>query len=270
MKLSTTAWSFPQLTLKEVGGVVNALGIDAIDVGLFYASALDKARLLSNPSAYGDEIKSSLPINIANYYHLFGNDLMERNLSLGPNEENLNDLTASAKFAKACGAKSLFILPGMINPGQSRNEAFNASVEALKPMVEIGQKEGVCVTIEPHIHSVLETVELVQELLSKVPGLKITLDLAHFIAIGFRQDEIEALIPYVGHVHLRQTCQGKLQTKLEDGSINFPAFFAELRDAGYEGWLAIEYVHQLYMNTMYEDVISETVKMRDCFRKWHG
>ncbi|MCJ8323403.1 MAG: sugar phosphate isomerase/epimerase [Rhizobiales bacterium] len=270
MKLSATAWSFPHLTLKEVGGVLNALGIDAIDVGLFYASALDKARILTEPEAYGTEIKSSLPIDIANYYHLFGNDLMERNLALGPNAENVADLTASAKFAKACGAKSLFILPGMINPGQGRKQALAASAEALKPLVEAGQKEGITVTIEPHIHGFLESVDLVQELLSKVPGLKITLDLAHFISLGYRQDELEALTPHAAHVHLRQSSQGKLQTKLEEGSINHPAFFADLRDAGYDGYLAIEYVHQAYMNTVFDDVLSETVKMRDCFNAWRG
>jgi sugar phosphate isomerase/epimerase len=57
---------------------------------------------------------------------------------------------------------------------------------------------------------------------------------------------------------------------MEEGTLNFPAFFAALRDAGYDGWLAIEYVHQSYMATVYDDVLSETVKMRDCFRAWSG
>lgn len=270
MKLSVTAWSFPHLTLAEVGGITKVLGIDAIDVGLFYASALDKARLLSEPEAYGAEIKSSLPVDVANYYHLFGNGLMDRNLSLGPDEDNLNDLKASLEFAKVAGAPSVFILPGMVNPGQSRREALAASIEALKPMVEAGQEAGVTVTIEPHVHGILETVEMTQEILAKVPGLKIALDLAHFVSLGYRQDEIEVLAEHAGHVHLRQAKQGHLQNKLEEGTINFPAFFGALRDASYDGWLAIEYVHQAYMNTLFDDVLSETVKMRDCFRGWDG
>lgn len=268
MKLSVTAWSFPMLTLDEIGNVAKALGLDAVDVGLFYASALDRARLLSKPEAYGAEIKASLPVDVANYYHLFGGDLMDRNLALLADPTNLSDLKAILKFAKAAGAPSVFILPGMINPGQSRGAAIAASAEALKPMVEAGQEAGVTVTIEPHVHGILESIEATHDILSQVPGLKITLDPAHFVSLGFRQDEIETLAPHAGHVHLRQAKQGHLQEKLENGTINFPAFFGALRDAGYDGWLGIEYVHQAYMNTLFDDVLSETVKMRDCFRAW--
>jgi hypothetical protein len=39
-----------------------------------------------------------------------------------------------------------------------------------------------------------------------------------------------------------------------------------LRKAGYDGYLAIEYVHQGYMNTLFDDVLTETVQMRDLVR----
>lgn len=268
MKLCVTSWSFPQLNLKEVGDVAKAIGIDGVDVGLFYASALDKGRIISSPDEYGHEVAASLPLPVTNYYHLFGGDLAERNLALGPNAENLSDLKAVVQFAKAAGAPSVFILPGMINPGQTRSEAIAASAESLKPLVEVGQNEGVDVTIEPHVHGILESVGMTEDLISRVPGLKIALDLAHFVSLGHRQDEIETLAKHAGHVHLRQARQGVLQEKMENGTINFPSLFGALRDAGYSGWLAIEYVHQAYMNTLFDDVLSETVKMRDTFRAW--
>jgi sugar phosphate isomerase/epimerase len=268
MKLSVTSWSFPHLTLREASHVASALGIKGVDLGLFYAASLDKARLLAEPERYGADIRMALPLAVANYYHLFGADVVARNLAGLPDAQNLVDLKATLRFAKAVGAATVFILPGMINPGQSRTMAIAASAEALKPMVEAGQKAGVQVTIEPHVHGILESVAATLDMLDRVPGLKLTLDPAHFICLGFRQDEIETLAPYAAHVHLRQAKQGHLQTKLETGTINFPAFFGALRDAGYDGWLAIEYVHQTYMNTMFDDVLSETVKMRDCFRNW--
>ena len=42
MKLSVTSWSFPQCNLNESTGLSNLLGINAIDLGYFYRSALDK------------------------------------------------------------------------------------------------------------------------------------------------------------------------------------------------------------------------------------
>ncbi len=41
---------------------------------------------------------------------------------------------------------------------------------------------------------------------------------------------------------------------------------ATLREASYNGYLSTEYVHQDYMGTLYDDVLSETVKMRDLIR----
>ena len=58
--------------------------------------------------------------------------------------------------------------------------------------------------------------------------------------------------------------------KLEEGTLNFPAMFGKLKEVGYDKYLSIEYVHQNYMMTVYDDVLSETIKMRDLFNQWKG
>lgn len=268
MRLSVTSWSFPVLSLAEVGGIAKVLGIEAVDVSFFYASAIDRARVLEDGERYGAELRGNLPVRIANFYYLFGNGLAERNLSLGPDDQNLADLEKVFAFTRAAGGDSVFILPGLINPGQSRKEAISNSAESLKPLVEASQRIGIGLSIEPHVHGVLESVDAVHELVAAVPGLQITLDLAHFTALGYRQEEIETLVPHAGHVHLRQARQGALQAKMEQGTINFASLFAALREAGYADWLSIEVVHQAYMDTLYDDVLTETVKMRDTFHAW--
>ncbi|RUT34876.1 sugar phosphate isomerase/epimerase [Arsenicitalea aurantiaca] len=269
MKLSVTSWSFPQLTLAEVAGVARAIGIGAIDLGYFYRSSLDKARLLSEPEAYGQEVRQTLGVNIANLYHLFGSDIAERNLaSGGDGAANRADFERALAFCKAAGAPSVFILPGIINPGQGRSEALANTIEALKPLVAAGQAAGIAVCVEPHVHSYLESPALAAALCEGVPGVKLALDYAHFAVAGYRQDEIDALAPHAGHIHLRQARPGALQTKMEEGTLNFPALFATLRDAGYQGYLASEYVNQAYFDTLHDDVLSETIKMRDAFLAW--
>ena len=61
---------------------------------------------------------------------------------------------------------------------------------------------------------------------------------------------------------------GALQTKFAEGTLNFPAMFGTLREANYRGALALEPVHQGYMNTLFEDVLTEIVALRDCFNDW--
>ena len=106
------------------------------------------------------------------------------------------------------------------------------------------------------------------ERLIEQTGIGLALDYSHFACLGYRQEEIDPLARHAVHVHLRQAKMGHLQAKFHEGTLNFPAMFGTLRDAGYAGWMALEAVHQDYMNTLFDDVVSETVKMRDCFRTW--
>jgi sugar phosphate isomerase/epimerase len=251
MKLSLTSWSLPACTLAEAAGIAKVLGIGALDVGYFYGPALDKARVLAEPERVADEVRA-LGIAVPCLYHLFGASLADRNLA-DPRHRAANeaDLRQAVNFCKAAGIGVVFVLPGVVNPGQGREAALAESAESLKRLLPIA-------------------AALTLELLSKVPGLKLALDYAHFVCLGYRQEEIDALAPHAGHVHLRQAKMGELQTKLAKGTINIGAELATLRDVGYAGYLALEYTHQDYMDSLYDDVLTETIQMRDAVRAWEA
>lgn len=269
MHLSLTAWSFPSLTLTECAAVSTALGIGAMDVGLFYRSALDRDRLLADPQAVADDVKH-LGVKLPNYYHLFGEGLTGRNLSLpGTLDDNARDLDAALSFADAAGIGTVFILPGVVNPGQSRGDAMRVSHDSLRELMRVADGHAAKLCIEPHVHSWAESPDLVLRTVEET-GIGLALDYAHFACLGFRQDEIDPLAPHAVHVHLRQARMGALQTKFAEGTLNFPAMFGTLRDAGYAGALSIEPVHQDYMNTLFEDVLTEAVALRDCWNDWRA
>ncbi|MFQ3184353.1 MAG: sugar phosphate isomerase/epimerase [Alteromonas macleodii] len=269
MNLSLTAWSLPSCTLQEAADISKALGINALDVGLFYRSALAKSLILSDPQVAAAQI-TGLGVDVPNYYHLFGEGLDDRNLALpGTLDQNLKDLRQVLSFANAAQIKTVFILPGMINPGQSRSEAFEVSKESLKAMVELASGFNATLCIEPHVHSFAESPTIAGDL-ADATGVKLALDYSHFACLGYRQDEIDVLAPLAAHVHLRQAKMGVLQSKFAHGTLNFPAMFATLRNAGYTGALSIEPVHQDYMNTLFEDVLTEIIALRDCYYNWKG
>lgn len=267
MRLSLTSWSMPSCTLREAAAISNALGIGALDVGLFYRSALNKAEILSDPVAAAEGL-SRLGVALPNYYHLFGDGLAGRNLALpGTLEDNLKDLAQVLKFADCARIGSVFILPGVVNPGQSRAEAERVSADALREMLGLAKAHKAKLCIEPHVHSFAESPTVVRRLVDQT-GIQLVLDYSHFTCLGYRQEEIDPLAPYAAHIHLRQARMGALQTKFQHGTLNFPAMFGTLRDVGYIGALAIEPVHQDYMNTLFEDVLTEIVAMRDCYLNW--
>lgn len=268
MRLSLTSWSFPVCTLAETAAIANAIGLEGIDLGYRHRASIDRARVLSDPAGYGAALRAELPLAVPNLFHLFGADRAERQLAGPPDPRNLADLHAVLRFCQAVGAPTLMVLPGLVGPGQSRLAAMDAAIAALAPMVEAARAHDVALTVEPHVQAWLESPAMALDLVQALPGLKLTLDPAHFVCGGHTQEAIEPLCPHAAHVHLRQARPGSLQCRLDEGTIHFPALLAALRDAGYRGWLAIEYLNQPYMDTRHDDVLLETVRMRDLVRNW--
>jgi sugar phosphate isomerase/epimerase len=266
MKISVPTWSFPALTLPETAAVAKALGLDAIDVGLFYTGALDKAALLAKP----DEVAAATlehGMSIANYYHLFGDGLEDRTIS-DPKafDANATDLEAVLRFCSAGSIPSVFLLPGVLAPGQRAEDAFEASSRFLSYAVERGNEHGVQVTVEPHVHSIVESPDAVLRLLDATPGLKLALDHAHFVCLGYTQEAIDPLLPHAAHVHFRQARAGRLQERLPYGTINFRLLLSSLTRVGYDGWISAEPLHQDYIDSWNVDVISEVIGFRDLVR----
>lgn len=268
MKLTLTSWSFPACSLKEVVGISKVLGINALDLGYFYTPALDKAAILQQPEKEAEKVLA-LNIKIPCLYHLFGNSLADRNLADSTHRKsNIADFQKIVCFCKLANIDVIFVLPGIVNPKQNRQQALEQSIESLKPMLAIAKEHGIILTIEPHVHSYLESPSITQELLEKVPGLKLTLDYSHFVCLGYRQEEIDPLVKSAAHIHLRQGKSGFLQVKKDAGTINIEAQFGTLANANYQGYIALEYAHQDYMEMLYEDVLTETITLRDSFYRW--
>ena len=265
MQLSVTNWSFPACTLDEAWAIARALGFQAMDLGLFYGPALDKARVLADPEGAARDV-TGRGIRGANLYWLFGNGLSDRALT-DPDARaaNLADFAAVCRFARAAGIPSVFVLPGVVD-GRPKDQALADSAASLRALNDIAQGQGVTLTVEPHVGGILASPAETLALLEQAPGVKRALDYAHFACMGFTQDAIDPLAHHAGHIHLRQARPGALQTKWGEGTLDFAAMVGVLRCAGYDGWLAVEYVHQAYMNTLFDDVLTETIRMRDAMR----
>jgi sugar phosphate isomerase/epimerase len=198
-------------------------------------------------------------VRAANLYWLFGPDIVQNAVSdASARSRNEAEFDAVCRFAKLAECPSVFVLPGISGPG-----AFDNAVLGLQGLVRVAESHGVQLTVEPHIGGLLASPDATLTMLDQVPGLKLALDYAHFVCMGFRQAEIDVLAPHAAHVHMRQARPGALQAKWGEGVLDFTAMVGHLRDVGYDGYLAVEYVHQAYMNTLSDDVLTETIRMRD-------
>lgn len=269
MKLTITSWSFPRCTLEEAAGIARALGFEAMDASAFPNGHLDHTGIVKGNV---DEVKriKRLGLTLSNIYFTFGKGFVERALN-SPDKKirrkNREDFKHVIDFCSATQCPSVMLLPGILHAGTTKQESIELVIEAARELLAIAHPAGVEIAIEPHVMSVLEspadTAHVVQH-----TGAKLALDYSHFITLGYTQAATDPLCAFAAHVHLRQGKPGFLQTRLEHGTLNFGAMIDALRQAGYDGYLAVEPVHQDYLQTDNVDVISEAIKLRDVARQF--
>ena len=269
MQLSVTSWSFTACTLAESWAIAGALGFSHIDVGLLHGAALNRQFILDQPDDAANELARA-GMRVSNLYWLFGDHPGDRPLSDPRHlDRNRHDFERVCKFASALAIPSIFVLPGVAQPSVETAALLDHSAAAMRVLLPIANAAGVTLTVEPHVGGILADPETTLSFLDSVPELGLTLDCAHFVASGFTQTAIDPLLPHARHIHLRQARPGALQAKWGEGTLDFGRMFEALRTVNYRGFLSAEYVHQSYMNTLFDDVLTETVRMRDLAHE-HG
>jgi sugar phosphate isomerase/epimerase len=269
MRLSLASWSLSACSLEETAGIARALGIAALDVGCVARPAIDKEHFLRAPESYGAAMASRCGIPLGTLFYLFGKNRPDRNLADPTcHQLNLADFDKVLSFCREASIRTIFVLPGVINPGQTRSEAVHSSAEIMRRMVNRAQNAGIDLCFEAHAQSIVESPDSTLQFLADVPGLKLALDPSHYVVAGWPQSALEPLIAHAGCVHLRQAAPGRLQKRLDDGTINFPDLFGALSETGYAGDLTLEFVHAHTLSSYNVDVMTETVRMRDLFDSW--
>jgi hypothetical protein len=93
--------------------------------------------------------------------------------------------------------------------------------------------------LEPWGGSICNSVERVRAMLDAVPGLRLLVDTGHIA--GWGEDPTD-LLPWAGHVQLRQASKGQIQRHPDDGGdVDFAAVLRRLDDLDYRGLMSVEY-----------------------------
>ena len=178
-------------------------------------------------------------------------------------EEAMLQFFPILRFASRIGAPGITLLPGSVFEGTTLQESLDRSASELQRRAEVAGEAGLALSIEPHYESVVETPNLCQELLNKAPDVLVTLDHGHFVFQGFTQDDIDVLLPRTRHLQLRQAAPGDMQTPARKGVIDYGLLLDRIAEAGYRGYLGLEYQWDEWMDFNRVDCISETAELRD-------
>jgi len=265
MRIASADFSWPGLPHHLVLDMIRELGCEGVLLGLlgdYSPIALDTVRsdvpfwagrLVERVEAHGLVLADVFPIGSMDLTGLAVNhpDASERVASATLFSEMLD-------FAERTGVDGLTILPGMPFAEEDWSTSFGRACTELATRVEAAQARGLRLSVEPHHGSIVETPETTARLVEAVPGLELTLDYGHFTVQGIPDAEIEPLLEHARLLHLRPGREGLVQTRMTDNTIDFGRMVDRLAELGFDGWLALEFVHDERPGCQDCDVLQES------------
>ena len=125
-------------------------------------------------------------------------------------------------------------------PSGELGTPFNEEVERLQKLVELAETEGVRVAMKAQIGRLSEDPDTVKVLCDNVKGLGLTLDPSHYLCGNHSGKNIEKIMPYVFHVHLRDSKKDQLQVRVGQGEVDYGRIVTQLNKVGYSHALSIQ------------------------------
>jgi sugar phosphate isomerase/epimerase len=273
-ELTCTSFSFPLLSFERSLQAIALLEIPKFDVGAHEgASHIQPSEVEANPAAVADRIKRAADaagLRASDFFPTFGHGFRDRPVNTPDpltRAANVTRFKAIVQCARAIGANGITLLPGVVWPELGSEKSFELSVSGLAELLPIAGEAGLRLSVEAHLESVAEAPADAERLCEAVPGLKLTLDYSHFVAGGHSAESVHPLVRHAGHFHARQAGPGRLQAGAKDGSLDFADIVGRLQGAGFTGDVCVEYTWQEWRDCWHQDVVSESIVLRDQLRK---
>jgi sugar phosphate isomerase/epimerase len=170
-------------------------------------------------------------------------------------------------YADRLGSPHVTTLPGVyFESEEAQADSWKRSQEELTWRADQAKRAGMIFSIEAHVGSLAPSPQEAERLVTSVPGLTLTLDYTHFTRLGMPDSAIEPLVKYATHFHVRGARKGRLQTRFQDNTIDYPRVLRAMRASNYKGYLGIEYVWIDWEHCNECDNVSETILFRDFLR----
>ena len=155
-------------------------------------------------------------------------DIAALDIELAPGPDYYQHFTSCCKLAKLIKVVSLVV------PCSELGTPFNEEIERLRKLVEIASLEGAVVGLKTQIGRMSQDPDTAVVLCDNVKGLRLTLDPSHYITGPHQGGNIEKVMKYVQHVHLRDSSKQALQVRVGQGEVDYGKLIQQLAKVGYD------------------------------------
>ncbi len=165
--------------------------------------------------------------------------------------EGLEGVLQTLRDAKAYGADSILVVPGVVNDEVPYQLAWDRSIAELKKAVPLAKELGVKISIENvwnnFILSPIEAVKYLDEIGDPIVGWHF--DIGNVLRYGWPEHWIPILGKRINRLHFKEYSTAKMKDegvwkgfdcKLTEGSNNWPAIMKSLDAINYSGWAISE------------------------------
>jgi hexulose-6-phosphate isomerase len=162
--------------------------------------------------------------------------------------KSVTGMETSLHNAKLWGADSVLLVPAVVNPQTSYQDAWTRSQKVVRERIlPLAQELKVVIGMEEvwnkFLLSPLEMARYVDEFAS--PYVKAYLDVGNMLFYGYPQDWIRTLGKRIHRVHLKDfkvdwDKDQILWKNLGEGAVDWPEVRKAFAEVGYEGWVTAE------------------------------
>src|SRR5207302_4547696 len=163
----------------------------------------------------------------------------------------LDGLIQSLRDAKAYGATSVLLVPGVVNKKVSYTDAYTRSQTEIRKAIPVAKELGVKIAIEnvwnQFLLSPLEAARYVDEFES--PWVGWHFDIGNVVTFGWPEQWIRILGKRIQKLHIKEYSRKKRDNEglwkgfdvpFLQGDNDWPAIMKALDEIGYNGWAIAE------------------------------
>lgn len=273
-KYSCADFTFPLLSHSKALRLIELLGIEAVDLGIFEGrSHYYPSEISKDPIGKGRQLANELKtvgLKAADVFLQTG-DNPEIAAANSPDQNirktNREVFLKTLDFANTLGCNHITGLPGVKHAGENREDDWKRSCEETQWRVATARRENIIYSIEPHVGSILNDAETTLKFINDCHGITLTLDYGHFIYQGQGNETVHPLIDFASHFHARGGAKGKLQTTLSENEIDFETIISRFNQIGYSGYTCLEYVYIDWEGCNRTDNVSETIRLYEYLKQ---
>jgi sugar phosphate isomerase/epimerase len=273
-RLASADFTFPLLPHDKVLDLIAALELNGIDIGLFEGrSHLWPSREFKELARSAKLLRDKLAnrgVKPADVFLQLDPDFVPYAINqpdAGRRHHAREQFLRTLEYASELGSPHATTLPGVyFEKDESAAASWQRSQDELAWRVEQAKTYNIIFSVEAHVGSLAPNPREAERMVRGVPGLTLTLDYTHFTRIGLADAEIEPLVQYASHFHVRGARKDRLQTSFNGNTIDYARVLNAMRTCGYSGYLGIEYVWIDWEHCNESDNLSETILFRDFLR----